>query len=128
MGGHANIAAIRTALQSTLAPHGIDAEAAAASFYPSPAAYSQLLEATGFTIQSIELIPRPTPLSAGPHGESAMEIWPNTFRNGVLDRLASSARTQVLHDTVALLSPILRDHQGNWIADYVRLRFHATKP
>src|ERR1700759_5420209 len=62
MGGHGNIAAIRTALQASLAPFGIDAEAEAASFYPSPALYRRLLEEAGFTIQSIDLIPRPTPL------------------------------------------------------------------
>jgi trans-aconitate methyltransferase len=81
MGGHGNIAAIRTALQATLAPFHIDAEAAAASFFPSPALYRRLLESAGFTVQSIELVPRPTPLPNG------MESWLNTFRNGVLDRL-----------------------------------------
>ena len=120
-GGHGNIAAIRTALQSTLAPFHIDAEAAAASLYPSPALYRRLLEAANFTIQSIDLIPRPTPLPNG------MESWLNTFRNGVLDQLNPTDRATVLTQTVALLEPILRDTDGNWTADYVRLRFHATK-
>jgi trans-aconitate methyltransferase len=120
MGGHGNIAAIRTALQSTLAPYGLDAEAAAASFFPSPATYQHLLEQAGFTVQSIELIPRPTPLPAG------MEAWLNTFRNGVLDQLKPADRVSALNHTIALLEPILRDHNGNWTADYVRLRFHAT--
>jgi trans-aconitate methyltransferase len=122
MGGQGNIAAIRTALQATLAPFHIDAEAAAASFYPSPALYRRLLEAAGFTIQSIELIPRPTPLPNG------MESWLNTFRNGVLDQLSPTDRATALANTVALLEPILRDADGNWVADYVRLRFHATVP
>ena len=125
MGGHGNIAAIRTALQAALAPFHIDAEAAAASFFPSPAIYRRLLEAANFTIQSIDLIPRPTPLPNG------MESWLNTFRNGVLDRLNSPAypensRTTVLANTIDLLKPILCDADGNWTADYVRLRFHAT--
>jgi hypothetical protein len=120
MGGQGNIAAIRTALQATLTPFGIDAEAAAASFYPSPALYRRLLEAAGFTVQSIDLIPRPTPLPNG------MESWLNTFRNGVLDQLNAADRATVLTQTVALLEPILRDADGNWTADYVRLRFHAT--
>ena len=55
-----------------------------------------------------------------------MDSWLNTFRNGVLDRLTPTDRAQALNDTVALLTPILRDHDGNWTADYVRLRFHAT--
>ena len=125
MGGHGNIAAIRTALQATLAPFHIDAEATAASFFPSAELYRRLLEAANFTVQSIELIPRPTPLPNG------MESWLNTFRNGVLDHLnppaySESARATALANTIALLEPILRDADGNWTADYVRLRFHAT--
>jgi trans-aconitate methyltransferase len=125
MGGHGNIAAIRTALQATLAPFHIDAEATAASFFPSLALYRRLLEAANFTVQSIDLIPRPTPLPNG------MESWLNTFRNGVLDHLnppahSENARATALNNTIALLKPILCDADGNWTADYVRLRFHAT--
>jgi trans-aconitate methyltransferase len=120
MGGHGNIAAIRTALQSTLAPFHVDAEAVAASFYPAPEVYRRLLEAAGFTIQSIDLIPRPTPLPNG------IESWLNTFRNGVLDQLKPSDRATALSNTISLLEPILCDADGNWTADYVRLRFHAT--
>ncbi len=127
MGGLANIAAIRAALQSTLAPYRIDAETAAASFYPSPATYRRLLEAAGFTVQSIDLIPRPTPLPDGPDGKNGMEIWLNTFRNGILDTLPPTDRAHAIAATVAILTPILRDHDGNWTADYVRLRFHATR-
>ncbi|WP_260737746.1 class I SAM-dependent methyltransferase [Tunturiibacter lichenicola] len=121
MGGHGNIAAIRTALQATLAPFHIDAEATSASFFPSSALYRRLLETTGFTVQSIELIPRPTPLPTG------MEAWLNTFRNGVLNHLSAVDRASALANTIALLEPVLRDADGNWTADYVRLRFHATK-
>jgi trans-aconitate methyltransferase len=122
MGGHGNIAAIRTALQAVLAPFHIDAEAAAASFYPSPTLYRRLLEEAGFTVQSIDLIPRPTPLPNGMHS------WLNTFRNGVLDQLNPTDRVTAIENTVALLEPILRDADGNWTSDYIRLRFHATKP
>jgi hypothetical protein len=121
MGGHGNIAAIRTALQATLAPFHIDAEATAASFYPSPAIYRRLLESANFTVQSINLIPRPTPLPNG------MESWLNTFRNGVLDQLNPPDRATALTNTIALLKHVLCDADGNWTADYVRLRFHATK-
>jgi len=121
MGGHGNIAAIRTALQAVLAPFHIDAEAAAASCYPSPALYRRLLEEAGFTVQSIDLIPRPTPLPNGMHS------WLNTFRNGVLDHLTPTDRVTAVENTIALLEPILRDADGNWTAYYVRLRFHATK-
>jgi trans-aconitate methyltransferase len=119
MGGQGNIAAIRTALSAVLEPYGIDTEHAAASFYPSPGVYRRLLESAGFTVDSIELIPRPTPLPNG------MEAWLETFRNGVLDRLNTGDRAAALARTVVLLEPILRDGDGNWTADYVRLRFAA---
>ncbi|MBB5058877.1 trans-aconitate methyltransferase [Granulicella aggregans] len=121
MGGHGNIAAIRVALQAVMAGYGIDAEETAASLFASPAFYSRLLEAAGFRIESIDLIPRPTPLPSG------MEVWLNTFRNGVLDRLAGADRAQAVARTLELLRPVLCDSDGNWIADYVRLRFRAIR-
>jgi trans-aconitate methyltransferase len=121
MGGQGNIAAIRVALQSVLAPFGIDAEEAAASFFPSLDYYRRLLEETGFTVRSIELIPRPTPLPAG------MENWLKTFRNGVLDRLQEPNRASAIQEIVRLLRPVLADQDGNWTADYVRLRFLAVR-
>jgi trans-aconitate methyltransferase len=121
MGGHGNIAAIRTALQAVLSRFGIDAEAMAASFYPSPAEYRRLLQAAGFTVRSIELIPRPTPLHAG------MEAWLNTFRNGVLGVLAPEDRARAMAEIVGLLRPVLCDADGNWTADYVRLRFAGVR-
>jgi len=126
MGGLGNIAAIRTALSAVLAPLGLDSEALAASFYPSPLHFRTLLEAAGFTVQSIDLIPRPTPL---PNGADGMTHWLETFRNGVLDLIPNSAaRQQAVADAVALLKPILQDAPTqNWTADYVRLRFHATR-
>jgi SAM-dependent methyltransferase len=121
MGGLGNIAAIRVALQAVLARYDVDAEAVAASFYPSPGQYRRLLEEAGFSVRSIELIPRPTPLPAG------MEAWLNTFRNGVLDLLKPEDRSRAVAETVALLRPVLCDANGNWTADYVRLRFAAVR-
>jgi hypothetical protein len=69
----------------------------------------------------MELIPRPTPLPAG------MEAWLSTFRNGVLDLLTPEDRVKAVADTVTLLRPILADADGNWTADYVRLRFAAVR-
>jgi len=121
MGGLGNIAAIRVALQAVLARYDVDAEAVAASFYPSPGQYRRLLDEAGFGVRSIELIPRPTPLPAG------MEAWLNTFRNGVLDLLKPEDRSRAVAETVALLRPVLCDANGNWTADYVRLRFAAVR-
>jgi len=67
------------------------------------------------------LIPRPTPLPKG-----GMTEWLRTFRRGVLDGLPEELRGKVVEETSALLEPVLRDEDGNWVADYVRLRFVAT--
>lgn len=121
MGGLGNIAAIRTALQAVFAGYGIDAETQAASRYPSRDEMRGILEGAGFTVQSIELIPRPTLLKSG------MEQWLRTFRNGLFDKLSAEDRQVALDRTVALLKPALCDADGVWWGDYVRLRFHATR-
>ena len=125
LGGIGNIAAIRVALQSALDSFGLDAEHLAASFYPSPAHYQSLLESAGFIVNSILLIARPTPLPGGPGG---MGAWLNTFRAGVLDHLPGIARAEAIEETVSRLAPVLQDPvTQNWTADYVRLRFLATR-
>ena len=125
MGGLGNIAAIRTALSSVLAGYDLDAEALAASFYPSAAHYRALLEEAGFEVQTIAIVPRPTPL---PNNAEGMRHWLETFRNGVLDLLPAERREEALANTVALLKPALQDPLTlDWTADYVRLRFHATR-
>ena len=54
-----------------------------------------------------------------------MEGWLRTFRRGVLDSVPQALRDTVVAETAALLVPVLRDEEGNWTADYVRLRFIA---
>lgn len=119
MGGHGNIAAIRVALIAVLERHGFAGAEDGVNYYPTPEAYKRRLAQHGFTVEQIALIPRPTPLANG------MNEWLRTFRKGVLDILPESARDQVVEETAALLAEALRDEEGNWVADYVRLRFIA---
>ena len=121
MGGHGNIAAIRVALMAVLVRHGLGDREDGVNYYPTPEGYERRLEQHGFQVQRIALIPRPTPLA-----ESSMAGWIRTFRRGVLDGLPEALRETVVEETVALLAPALRDEDGNWTADYVRLRFVAT--
>jgi trans-aconitate methyltransferase len=120
MGGHGNIAAIRVALMAVLERHGYGDREDGVNYYPTPDGYRAQLERHGFTVERIELIPRPTPL-----GEGGMAGWLNTFRRGVLDGLPAELREIVVHETCALLKPALKDEDGKWVADYVRLRFVA---
>ena len=119
MGGHGNIAAIRVALMAVLERHGCAGLEDGVNYYPAPGAYTERLESHGFTIEEMQLIPRPTPLPTG------MRTWLTTFRSGVLERVPESLRDTIIDETVALLEPALRDERGNWTGDYIRLRFIA---
>jgi len=120
MGGMGNIAAIRVALMAVLKRHGFDGREDNVNYYPTPDAYTRRLARHGFKVERIALIPRPTPLADG-----GMSGWMNTFRRGVLDTLPEALRETVVEEAVALLEPVLRDEDGYWTADYVRLRFVA---
>lgn len=122
MGGHGNIAAIRVALIAALARHGLADREDGVNYYPTAEGYTRQLERHGFRVEQIALIPRPTPL-----GQGGMAEWLRMFRKGVLDSLPESVREDVVKETVDLLAEALRDEEGNWVADYVRLRFVAAR-
>jgi trans-aconitate methyltransferase len=119
-GGHGNIAAITVAMRSALEKFGFKSSLEDVNYYPAPKVYTRRLERHGFTVERMALIPRPTPLAAG-----GMEGWIRTFRRGVLEALPVEVRDSVVNEAVRLLTPALRDEEGNWTADYVRLRFIA---
>lgn len=122
MGGHGNIAAIRVALMAVLDRHGFGNREEGVNYYPTAAGYAKRLKAHGFVVEQVAIIPRPTKLS-----QSGMEGWLRTFRRGVLDGLSQDASDVVVRETAELLAPVLRDEAGDWIADYVRLRFAARR-
>jgi SAM-dependent methyltransferase len=119
MGGHGNVAAISVALCAVLVRHG-HAESYQENYYPTPDAYTHRLLRHGFQVERAELIPRPTPLP-----ESGMEGWIRTFRRDILNTLPDTMHTKIVEEAAALLAPSLRDEDGKWIADYIRLRFIA---
>ncbi len=121
MGGHGNIAAIRVALMAVLARRGYGDREDGVNYYPTPESYTRRLERHGFKVRQIAYFPRPTILS-----ESGMTGWLRTFRSGVLESLPEEIRETIVEETAALLAPALRDEEGNWTGDYVRLRFIAT--
>jgi SAM-dependent methyltransferase len=123
MGGHGNIAAINVAFSAVLARHLGPGSEDAVNYFPTPQSYALRLSRHGFHVDRIALIPRPTPLPA-----SGMDGWLRTFRSGVLNSLREELREKVIAETCALLAPALRDENGNWTGDYVRLRFIATIP
>ncbi len=80
------------------------------------------MESHGFLVEEITLTPRPTLLPSG------MADWLQTFRRSVLEQLPVAERPAAIDQIVGLLKPVLCDREGNWTADYVRLRFKARRP
>src|SRR5262245_28881259 len=121
-GGHGCINRIRTALVEALDRRGIDGESRVPWYFPTPGDYATRLERAGFRVNSIALIPRPTPLPG------AITGFLETFGLSFLEGLSGRDRGEFLQEVRAVLEPQLVNDAGVWIADYVRLRFAATKP
>lgn len=118
-GGHGNVAAIVTALHAVSDTMGGDAVLAQPGTYPTISEFRTDLEAAGFTVTHIETFYRPTPLPTGIRG------WLQTMRAPFFAQFGT--REAEAYDRVeAALSHTLRDGSGNWMADYVRLRFAAN--
>ena len=121
MGGAGNVAKIRSALNLALAAHGYDGRSIDPWYFPTEEEQRQRLEKCGFAIQHIALFDRPTPLP------SDVGAWLDTFAESYIGMLSDDTRLQVVADVVERLRPVLVDESGAWIADYVRLRFHAVR-
>jgi trans-aconitate methyltransferase len=121
-GGAGNVATIVAALYEVLRQYGIEATPLNPWYFPTVEAYRTKLEAHGFCVNDIQLIPRPTPLPTNIRG------WLITFANPFSAAIVPTDRDAFLDQVVELLKPTLCDDAGKWTADYVRLRFSATRP
>jgi SAM-dependent methyltransferase len=121
-GGAGCVATIETALLAALARRGIDGRTVHPWYFPTVEDYGARLAARGFAVESIALIPRPTPLPGDVTG------WLETFAESFTAPLPSVDRPAFLAEVRDALRPHLCDADGKWTADYVRLRFRAVKP
>lgn len=122
MGGAGNVGVIAKALAAALESRGLDGSAANPWFFPSADDYRRRLEAAGFHVCTAELFARPTPVPAG------MGAWLETFAGAYLSPVPAAERGAVLDEVTEAVRPALMDSEGNWTADYVRLRFFAERP
>lgn len=122
MGGHGCVAAIVVALSATLENRGIkNARPINPWYFPTPDDYGTRLGQSGFEVQYISLIPRPTPLPTGMRG------WLETFAIPFIRVLPEPDRGSFLDEVTERLRPALCDEQERWTADYMRLRFLAVR-
>jgi len=118
-GGMGNVAAIVTAIRAVLERHGLGAPRRNPWYFPTVAEYRTRLRTAGFEVERIELFGRQTPLPAG------MRVWLETFANPFFGGVRDAECDPLLDEITELLAPSLRDGGGNWVADYMRLRFTA---
>jgi len=115
---------LRAGIRAELERRGYPVPANDPQFYPSPEEFTAIYAAAGFVDIDAKLIPRPTPL---PEGVAA---WLRVFRAGFMDaaKVPDADQAEIAQAVETSLAPLLRQPDGSWVADYVRLRFSMRKP
>jgi len=114
-GGAGNVAAVVDGLTEILAAYGVSPW-----YFPDTKEYSALLEANGFRVDSIALIPRPTPVPGD------ILLWLENFGTSFLRLIPATDRPSALERLREALRPRLCDQAGQWTVDYIRLRVAAS--
>ncbi|HIF51591.1 MAG TPA: class I SAM-dependent methyltransferase [Thiotrichaceae bacterium] len=120
-GGAGNIAALLKAMQEVLDDNEEFGEFKSPWFFPTVEEYKSLLETGGFEVNTIKFIPRPTPLTSG------ISNWLEIFAEGITAHLSDENRKVFISLVEEKLRPVLYSDEEGWVADYVRLRFSASK-
>ena len=121
MGGVGNVNTVVKAIDACLQKRGIDYGALNPWYFPSVEDYQERLEKAGFVVDNIILFERPTPLPQGIKG------WLEVFAQKFTNHLPQDNRGLFIQEVTDICHPRLCDRDGNWQADYVRLRFSAHK-
>lgn len=122
-GGKGNIKSITDAIDQAATEAGLSHKVISNFwFFPSVAHYANLLESSGFETEQIWLFDRPTKLV----GEDGMLNWINQFAQHAFVNLTEEETKAVTELAVSILKP-MHFKNGEWTADYKRLRVKAIK-
>lgn len=122
-GGKGNIKSIVDAIETAAKQLGLEHRVISNFwFFPSIAHYANLLEASGFETEQIWLFDRPTKLL----GKDGMLNWINQFAQHAFVNLNEKEANAVTELAVSILKPT-HFKDGEWTADYRRLRIKAIK-
>jgi trans-aconitate methyltransferase len=122
-GGKGNIAHIQDALHTVLPRYSNGEAPPVKNYFPSIGEYAQVAESAGLEVRMAQLFDRPTPLE----GEQGMPNWLRQFSWYSFEPLPAEKREAALAEVVEYLRPPLY-RNGQWSADYRRLRIVAVKP
>jgi trans-aconitate methyltransferase len=121
LGAVGNVARVVRALVAGLDARGVCGAEVVPWYFPSPAAFASELEQAGFRVDFLCRFDRPTPLPTDVRG------WIETFGKRFTEALPEAAREDYLREVQGRLAAELRQPDGTWVLDYVRLRFCATR-
>ncbi|MCU0542902.1 MAG: methyltransferase domain-containing protein [Oscillatoriaceae cyanobacterium Prado104] len=123
-GGKGNVGAIVAGICSVLSEIGCGELASMNPWYfPSVGEYAGLLENAGFEVRYAVLFDRPTVLEGGCSG---MVNWIEMFAGGWLSALSEEVRSRAIQKVAEKVRSSLYS-DGNWMADYRRIRVVAIK-
>ncbi len=123
-GGKGNVQRIITATYKAMQAAGYPVnEALNPWYFPSIGDYAPLLEHQGLQLTFATLFERPTLLD---DAEKGMYNWIKMFANSLFKGISASKQTEILADIENQLRPHLYQ-DGNWFADYKRIRVIAIK-
>ena len=119
-GGLGNIASIVTACLAVLNKYGIDGKSKIPWTFLSPSDWEAKLTAAGFRVKSITLTSKQQFLPDGIVG------WLKTFGDNLFDEIEESKRLGAMQEVEDLLAWSLKDSEGRFVGDYMRVRFDAV--
>lgn len=123
-GGKGNNQLMMAAAATVLKAHGyLKGDFILPWYFPSTAEYATRLEAGGFRVTFATHFDRPTLLQDGRDG---IAKWFNMFGSSVFKMVPDAELPQILNEITDLLQPT-NEMDGQWYADYKRLRFIAVK-
>jgi trans-aconitate 2-methyltransferase len=121
-GGKDCVATIRTAIQESF-QEIMQREVDFGWYFPSIGEYASILEKQDLVVRSALLFDRPTPLE---DGEMGLRNWIQMFVDRVFHNVSDDIKQQILARTEEKTRDRLFNN-GQWIADYTRLRIVAYK-
>lgn len=119
-GGYGNIELIHASLEREFQRRGL--KYIRNFYFPTIGEYATRLETHGLQVKYATLFDRPTRQI----GEDGLENWIHMFNMLPFEGIEKEEQDQIIRNTVDKLRPVLY-REGNWYADYVRIRIKAIK-
>ncbi|RYE11887.1 MAG: class I SAM-dependent methyltransferase [Sphingobacteriaceae bacterium] len=124
MGGKGNVGLMISTLRKVLNQHDYPQQAAMDYlFFPSVGAYTSMLETAGFKVIYAAHFDRETLLQDQAEG---VKKWITMFASNFFTGVKEAYQPEILNEVAHQLQPFY-EKDGEWYADYKRLRFIAIK-